>query len=181
MKLNGTFTFSGPRHVVWDLLQDPVVLARALPGTERLTLTSAGQYEGVMKVSVGPMTAAKFDVVVTMADTEAPERFTMHIDGKGPVGFTRGTATVELTDGAEGGTVIGLQPRDVAIAEADLAPGDRPLAGNGAQQRGLADAVAAEHAGHRAGPGLQRDAAQRLGGAVIQVETAHRQHAHRPR
>jgi uncharacterized protein len=106
MNLTGTFAFSGPRPVLWDLLQDPVVLARTLPGTERLTLTSADRYEGVMKVSVGPMTAARFDVVVTMADKVVPERFTMHIDGKGPVGFTRGTATVELTDGAEGGTIM---------------------------------------------------------------------------
>ncbi len=62
MTLNGTFTFNGPRQKVWDLLQDPDVLAKALPGTERLTLAGPDRYEGVMKVSVGPMTAAKFDV-----------------------------------------------------------------------------------------------------------------------
>jgi carbon monoxide dehydrogenase subunit G len=58
MNLNGTYTFDGPRPVVWELLQDPVVLAKALPGTERLTLTSEDRFEGVMKVSVGPVTAA---------------------------------------------------------------------------------------------------------------------------
>ena len=31
MTLGGTFTFAGPRPVVWDLLQDPAVLAKALP------------------------------------------------------------------------------------------------------------------------------------------------------
>ena len=39
MILSGTFTFNGPRQKVWDLLQDPGVLAKALPGTERLTMS----------------------------------------------------------------------------------------------------------------------------------------------
>ena len=106
MILNGTFTFNGPRQKVWDLLQDPDVLAKALPGTERLTLSGPDRYEGVMKVSVGPMTAAKFDVTVALGDKQPPERFTMQIDGKGAVGFARGTASVALQDQADGGTAM---------------------------------------------------------------------------
>ena len=106
MILNGTFTFNGPRQKVWDLLQDPDVLAKALPGTERLTLSGPDRYEGVMKVSVGPMTAAKFDVTVALGDKQPPERFTMQIDGKGAVGFARGTASVVLQDQADGGTAM---------------------------------------------------------------------------
>jgi carbon monoxide dehydrogenase subunit G len=102
MNLTGTFTFNGPRQKVWDLLQDPDVLAKALPGTERLTLAGPDRYEGVMKVSVGPMTAAKFDVTVTLGDKRPPERFTMQIDGKGGVGFAHGTASVELREQPEG-------------------------------------------------------------------------------
>ena len=105
MNLSGTYTFDGPRAVVWDLLQDPVVLAKALPGTERLTLTTEDRFEGVMKVSVGPVTAARFDVIVTLQDKVPPHRFALQIDGKGGVGFTRGTAQVELTDVA-GGTLM---------------------------------------------------------------------------
>jgi uncharacterized protein len=104
MNLTGTFTFNGPRQKVWDLLQDPSVLAKALPGTERLTLAGPDRYEGVMKVSIGPMTAAKFDVSVTLGDKTPPERFTMQIDGKGSVGFARGTAAVALLEQPEGGT-----------------------------------------------------------------------------
>jgi carbon monoxide dehydrogenase subunit G len=106
MNLDGTFTFNGPRDKVWELLQDPAVLAKALPGTERLTLTSPDRYEGVMKVSVGPMTAAKFDVVVTLSDKQPSERFAMQIEGKGAVGFSRGTALVDLKDQPGGGTLM---------------------------------------------------------------------------
>ena len=106
MILNGTFMFTGPRQTVWDLLQDPDVLAKALPGTERLTMSGPDRYEGVMKVSIGPMTAAKFDVTVTLADKQPPERFTMQLDGKGSVGFARGSAAVTLREQADGGTAM---------------------------------------------------------------------------
>ena len=104
MNLNGTFTFNGPRAKVWDLLQDPVVLAKALPGTERLALTGDDRYEGVMKVNVGPVTAARFDVSVTLKDKVPPHRMGMQIEGKGPVGFTRGTAGIVLDELADGKT-----------------------------------------------------------------------------
>ena len=48
--------------------------------------------------------------------------------------------------------------------------GDRILADHRAQQRGLADAVAAQHAGDLAGLGRERHAAQRLRRAVIEAD-----------
>ena len=98
MILSGTYEFSAPRERVWELLQDPAVLAKALPGTERLVLASEDRFEGVMKVSVGPVTAAKFDVSVTLTEKDPPKRFVMQIDGKGGVGYTRGSATIELDE-----------------------------------------------------------------------------------
>jgi uncharacterized protein len=103
MTLSGSFTFGGPRQMVWDLLQDPAVLAKTLPGTQTLTKTGADRYEGVMKVSIGPLTAAQFNVAVTLKDQAPPSRFTMDIDGKGGVGTVRGSATIDLDD-ESGGT-----------------------------------------------------------------------------
>jgi carbon monoxide dehydrogenase subunit G len=104
--LNGRYSFNGPQARVWALLQDPQVLAKALPGTERLALTAEDRYDGVMKVSVGPVTAAKFDVKVTLTEKDPPRRFVMLIDGKGSVGYTRGTATIELQDQSATSTVL---------------------------------------------------------------------------
>ena len=59
MTLSGTYSFNGPRARVWELLQDPEVLAKALPGTERLARTAEDRYDGVMKVSVGPVTGTR--------------------------------------------------------------------------------------------------------------------------
>jgi carbon monoxide dehydrogenase subunit G len=107
MILSGTYSFNGPRQRVWELLQDPDVLAKALPGTERLVQSAPDRYEGVMKVSIGPVTAAKFDVSVNLTDKDAPRRFVMQIDGKGGVGHTKGTATIELDELSD--SVTGLR------------------------------------------------------------------------
>jgi uncharacterized protein len=104
--LDGTFTFSGPRALVWELLQDPAVLAKALPGTEVLELSGPDRYHGVMKVSVGPVTAATFDVGVTLTGKLPPERFGLQIDGKGAVGHTRGTAQIELSEPTRDTTLL---------------------------------------------------------------------------
>jgi carbon monoxide dehydrogenase subunit G len=98
MNLAGTYTFKGPRDEVFTLLQDPDVLATALPGTKTLTKTGDDHYEGVMKVSIGPMTAAEFAVQVDLRDKLPPQKFSMLIDGKGGVGFATGMATIVLEE-----------------------------------------------------------------------------------
>ena len=126
MILSGTFTFNGPRSRVWELLQDPAVLAKALPGTKTLTQVAEDRYEGVMKVSVGPVSAAEFAVNVELKDKVPPERFAMQIDGKGGVGFTKGSATVELQEQPGPVTVMNYTS-DVQIGGRIAAVGQRLL------------------------------------------------------
>ena len=126
MILSGTFTFNGPRTTVWNLLQDPAVLAKALPGTKSLTRTGDDHYEGVMKVSIGPVTAAEFAIKVELKDKVAPEKFSMQIDGKGGVGFTKGTAAIELQEQPGPVTVMNYTS-DVQVGGRIAAVGQRLL------------------------------------------------------
>jgi uncharacterized protein len=98
MKITGEHSFAAPRAIVWQLLQDPGVLAKAMPGAERLERTGEGVYEGVIKIGVGPVTAAEWALTVTLSDMVMPESYTMSIDSKGALGFTRGVAQVELDE-----------------------------------------------------------------------------------
>lgn len=104
MIVEGAYRFEGPRQAVWDLLQDPDLLARALPGAQRLTRTGEDRYEGVMRAAIGPVTAGEFSVTVTLHDKVPPERFAMTLEGSGSLGFTRGGARVELREVQGGGT-----------------------------------------------------------------------------
>ena len=126
MMLSGTFTFDGPRARVWEILQDPSVLAKALPGTKTLTKVADDRYQGVMKVNVGPMSAAEFAINVELKDKVEPERFSMVIDGKGAVGFTKGTATIAL-DEQPGPVTVMTYTSDVQIGGKIAAVGQRLL------------------------------------------------------
>ncbi|HEX8395534.1 MAG TPA: carbon monoxide dehydrogenase subunit G [Longimicrobium sp.] len=102
MIVDGEHTFPGPRPALWTLLQDPEVLAKAMPGARRLALTGDGVYTGVIRIGVGPVTAAEWSLTVRLADLVEPASYTMHVDSKGALGFTRGTATVNLDEVDEG-------------------------------------------------------------------------------
>lgn len=106
MIVEGEFTFQGPREIIWDLLQDPAVLSKALPGAKTLTKTAEDRYEGAMQVGVGPVTAGEFSVSVVLSDKVPPQSFSMQTEGKGGIGFSRGTARVELTALESGGTLL---------------------------------------------------------------------------
>jgi carbon monoxide dehydrogenase subunit G len=102
MIVEGTYPLPGAPTVIWDLLMDPEVLAKAMPGTRQLVRTAPDRYEGVMRVGIGPITAAEFDLSITLADVQKPDSYTMLLDGKGRFGFTRGTARVELQPDSAG-------------------------------------------------------------------------------
>lgn len=101
MIIESEFRFNASRQSVYEGLQDPEILARALPGTERLELVGEASYKGEMVVSVGPVTAARFDVSVELVDLVEPESFSMIVGGKGKVGFVEGKADVRLEDDGE--------------------------------------------------------------------------------
>jgi carbon monoxide dehydrogenase subunit G len=125
MIVEGTYTFPGPREVVWTLLLDPEVLAKTMPGATSIARVSEDRYEGKMGVGIGPITAAEFDVVITMTEKVVPESYRMQIEGRGRFGFTRGHAAVRLT--ADGNSTIMHYEADMMVGGKIAAVGQRLL------------------------------------------------------
>jgi hypothetical protein len=125
MIVDGEFTFRAPRNRVWVLLQDPDVLVKAMPGAQRLVATGDGTYEGTIRIGVGPVTAAQWTLQVALHDREEPARYLMKVDSKGPLGFTRGSASVELVDG--GGSTTMRYRADLQIGGKVAGIGQRLL------------------------------------------------------
>ena len=103
MKLEGEFTFNGSRQEVWDLLQDPDILANSLPGTKNMQKIGEDEYRGEMVVKVGPLNGV-FTANIKLSDKIPPESYTMLVESKGNVGFANGTAKIELTEKVEKST-----------------------------------------------------------------------------
>jgi uncharacterized protein len=125
MIVEGTYTFPGPREVVWALLLDPEVLAKTMPGATSIARVSDDRYEGKMGVGIGPITAAEFDVVITMTEKVVPESYRMQIEGRGRFGFTRGHAAVRLT--ADGPSTLMHYQADMMVGGKIAAVGQRLL------------------------------------------------------
>jgi carbon monoxide dehydrogenase subunit G len=105
MKLEGEFTFNGSRQEVWDLLQDPDILASSLPGTKNMQKISDDEYQGEMVVKVGPLNGA-FTANIKLKDKVQPQNYTMVVESKGNVGFANGTAKIELIEKEEKSTLM---------------------------------------------------------------------------
>ena len=97
MKLDGEYTFNGPRDEVWDLLQDPEVLKAAMPGVKTFEKTDEDAYKAQLQVRVGPVNGA-FTATITLADKAPPEHYTMLIDSRGSTGHAKGKALVTLAE-----------------------------------------------------------------------------------
>ncbi|MCL4295915.1 MAG: carbon monoxide dehydrogenase subunit G [Anaerolineae bacterium] len=97
MKLEGTYTFDAPRETVWQALLDPEVLARTMPGCEKLEQIGENEYKGALKIRVGPV-QGQFEGIVNLSNINAPESYRMQVDGKGAPGFMKGVGEVRLED-----------------------------------------------------------------------------------
>lgn len=105
MKIQGEHTFDAPRERVWRALLDPEVLARTLPGCERLERTAENEYRGVLNVQVGPV-KGQFQGSLQLSDLIPLESYHMKLDGSGPAGFMNGQGDLRLADAPAGGTVL---------------------------------------------------------------------------
>jgi carbon monoxide dehydrogenase subunit G len=97
MEVSGEYTFDAPQNIVWQALQDPDVLASIMPGGEAFSEVGENEYEGSLKIKVGPV-QGKFKGNIKLSDIIAPESYTIEVDGKGAPGFVRATGGLKLTD-----------------------------------------------------------------------------------
>jgi len=104
MKIQGTYNFDAPRERVWRALLDPAVLARTLPGCERLERVGENGFQGALNVQVGPV-KGQFQGTLQISDLRPLEGYHMKLDGKGPNGFMNGEGDLRLTDNGSSTTL----------------------------------------------------------------------------
>ena len=55
MKLEGDYHFDVERQRFFDSILDPEILARTMPGCEKLELVEEGKYKGLLNLAIGPV------------------------------------------------------------------------------------------------------------------------------
>jgi len=104
MKIEGTQELHAPRDRVYSALTDPEVLRRCIPGCESLEKTDENTYAATLKAGVGSIKGT-FKGEVRLEDMRPPEHYRIVVEGKGAVGFAKGSADFDLQE-QNGATVI---------------------------------------------------------------------------
>jgi carbon monoxide dehydrogenase subunit G len=97
VKIEGNYTISAPRDVVWEALNNPEVLSKTIPGGQELEKVSENKYKAKMKIRVGPVQGV-FNGNVELTDLKPPESYHIVVDGRGAPGFVKGEGNLRLED-----------------------------------------------------------------------------------
>ena len=97
MKINNEFTVSVPVQQAWDVMLDLQKIAPCLPGAAIQDEKGDGEYDGTMKVKIGPITANyKGTVKIEEAD-EQNHRAVLQATGRDARGQGTASATIVST------------------------------------------------------------------------------------
>ena len=78
------------------MMQDPEVLARAMPGCESLEKIGEDEYRMKMKMALASLSGA-FEGKVRITDQTPPSSFRLMVEGTGKIGFMKGDGLLKLS------------------------------------------------------------------------------------
>lgn len=104
MKITGTYTIDAPRDQVWFALNDMDILARIVPGCERLVQTGENEYEGTVKIGIQSIKGS-YSGKIRLEDIQPPHHYKLVVSGRSSNGVVDGSGTVDLAE-QDGKTVL---------------------------------------------------------------------------
>jgi len=148
MKITGSATLAAEPQQIWDAFHDPAVLARCLPGCERLTELGPDHYAMTVTAGVAAIRGT-YDGEVSLRNPHHPDSFTMKASGAGAPGTVDADVVVRLAPSSTGGTDL-TYDADAAVGGVIGGVGQRMLAGVTKKMAGqFFSAVDADIAGAR--------------------------------
>jgi uncharacterized protein len=133
MKVNGSVRVAAPVPDVWRALQDPAVLARTIPGCERLDEVAPDTYAMTIRAGVASIKGT-YAGQVALSDPEPPHAFTLRARGQGAPGTVDATVRVRLSE-SDGGTQVDYDA-DATVGGMIGGVGQRMLASVGRRTAG---------------------------------------------
>jgi len=127
MKIEGTQKLHALRERVYTALTDPKILQRCIPGCESLEKTADDTYAAILKAGVGSIKGT-FKGEVRLEDMRPPDHYRIVVEGKGALGFAKGSADFDLEEDDRattikysgelqiGGTIAGVGQRMIEAA-----------------------------------------------------------------
>jgi len=108
-------------------MQDPEVLARAIPGCESLEKVGPDEYRMKMKMALASLSGA-FEGKVRITEQTPPNSFRLVVEGTGRIGFVKGDGLLKLSPAEAGGTEVAYEG-DAQVGGTIAAVGQRLIDG----------------------------------------------------
>ena len=105
MKLSGSYQINLIKQKVWQALNDPNILQKAIPGCEEFTKDSETKFTAKATNKIGPFNAS-FTGEIELKDLDPPNSYKILGSGNSPVGFASGEASVRLENSEDGTKLI---------------------------------------------------------------------------
>jgi len=107
VNLQGEVSIPAPSERVWVHLTDVDLLARSLPGCEKLEPEGEGTYRVTMKLGIGALSGS-YTGTVRLSEMVPERNLRLTLQSRGPWGFVHGEGTLALTR-QEGETLVRYQ------------------------------------------------------------------------
>jgi uncharacterized protein len=96
VKISGAHPIEAPPDRAYQLLQDPDVLGRCMPGCEGLVRITDDEYAMRMKMALASVSGL-FEGKVRIADRNPPAGYRLIVEGTGKIGFLKGDGLLTLS------------------------------------------------------------------------------------
>ncbi|HLX44710.1 MAG TPA: carbon monoxide dehydrogenase subunit G [Bryobacteraceae bacterium] len=126
MKISGSQRLPIPPEEAYRIMQDPEILARAIPGCESLEKIGEDEYKMKMKMALASISGS-FEGKVRITDQTPPTSFRLIVEGAGKIGFVKGDGLLNLSP-ADGGTEVTYEG-DAQVGGTMAAVGQRLIDG----------------------------------------------------
>ena len=126
MKISGSYTLPMAPDRAYQILQDPAILAQAMPGCESLEKIGPDEYRMKMKVLLAAL-SGQVEGKVYITDQQPPSSFRMIVEGTGRIGFLKGDGLLYLT-ARDSGTDVSYEG-DAQVGGTMAAVGQRLIDG----------------------------------------------------
>ena len=123
MKISGSYTLAVGAERAYQALQDPTLLAQCMPGCESLDLVGPNKYAMKMKMALAAFSGL-FDGSVEIANANPHTSFQLIVEGKGKIGFMKGTGNITCKPLTEASTEVHYEG-DVQVGGTIAAVGSR--------------------------------------------------------
>jgi uncharacterized protein len=123
VKIAGTSRLALTPEKAYAMMQDPEVLAKAMPGCESLEKIGPDEYRMKMKMAMASVSGA-FEGRVKITEQNPPASFKLLVEGTGKIGFMKGEGLLKLS-AAEGDATDVAYEGDVQVGGTMAAVGQR--------------------------------------------------------